>query len=80
MEMNATDFGWALVQLRAGHAVARNGWNGPGQFLQLQVPDEHSKMTRSYIYINTAQGERVPWLPSQTDVLATDWILLGGKA
>ena len=27
------DFGWALRHLRAGHKVARQGWNGKGMFL-----------------------------------------------
>ncbi len=67
------DFGWALKQLRAGNEITRVNWNGPGQFLKLQVPDAHSKMTLSYIYIKTVQGDLVPWLPSQTDVLAEDW-------
>lgn len=69
----STDFGWALDQLRAGRKVSRDNWNGPGQHLELQVPDEHSKMTLPYIYIKTVQGDLVPWLASQTDILATDW-------
>jgi hypothetical protein len=67
------DFGEALTALRHGHAVFRAGWNGKGQFLMLQVPDAHSKMTLPYIYITTVHGERVPWIASQTDILATDW-------
>lgn len=67
------DIGQALDYLRGGHKVARAGWNGKGQFLQLQTPDEHSKMTLPYIYIHTVQGDLVPWLASQTDILATDW-------
>ena len=31
----------------------RQGWNGKGVFIKLQVPDEHSKMTSPYIYIDT---------------------------
>lgn len=69
------DFGGALMALRAGREVARTGWNGPNQKLTLQVPDEHSKMTLPYIYITTVQGDRVPWLASQTDLLANDWVL-----
>jgi hypothetical protein len=69
------DFGRALHYLRTGRRVSRRGWNGPGQFLELQVPDEHSKMTLPYIFITTVQGDRVPWLGSQTDLLATDWEL-----
>lgn len=71
--MGESDFGWALDQLKAGHRVTRKGWNGPDQFLELQTPDEHSKMTLPYIYISTVQGDLVPWLASQTDMLATDW-------
>lgn len=67
------DFGAALNELRAGNRVARTGWNGRGQFLELQTPDEHSKMTLPYIFITTVQGDRVPWLASQTDLLAHDW-------
>lgn len=71
--------GWAIKQMHNGAKVARAGWNGKGLWLELQVPDEHSKMTLPYIYINyptdaiNTPGARVPWLPSQTDLLATDW-------
>jgi len=74
------DFGAALIALRAGHRVARTGWNGKGMWLKLQVPDENSKMTLPYIYIEYPEGHpaypsgsRVPWLASQTDLLAEDW-------
>lgn len=67
------DFGWALNQLRSGNPVTRQGWNGKGQYLSLQVPDEHSKMTLPYIYITTVDENLVPWLASQTDMLSEDW-------
>ena len=67
--------GWAVERLQNGDRVTRHGWNGPGQSLELQVPDEHSKMTRPYVYIYTVQGDLVPWICSQTDLLATDWVL-----
>ena len=67
------DFGYALRALRSGARLTRRGWNGPGQFVELQVPDEHSKMSLPYIFITTVQGDRVPWLGSQTDLLAEDW-------
>lgn len=65
--------GWAIKQLWDGKRVSRTNWNGPGQYLSLQVPDDNSKMTLPYIYITTVQGDLVPWLASQTDILATDW-------
>lgn len=67
------EIGAAVSTLCDGGKVARRGWNGKGMHLELQVPDEHSKMTVPYIFITTAQGDRVPWLASQTDILATDW-------
>lgn len=66
-------FGEALQLLKSGNSVARSGWNGPGQCIQMQVPDENSKMTLPYLYITTVQGDQVPWLASQTDLLKEDW-------
>jgi hypothetical protein len=71
--MELTDFGWALAQLREGKRVQRANWNGPGQYLELQTPDENSKMTLPYIYIRTVDGFLVPWLASQSDMLYEDW-------
>lgn len=68
------NFGSVLQLIRDGSRWTRKGWNGPGQFIELQVPDEHSKMTKPYIFITTVQGDRIPWLASQTDLLANDWV------
>jgi len=70
------NFSVALQNLKDGLKVTRIGWNGPEQYLKLQVPDEHSKMTLPYIYIRTVQKDFVPWLASQTDLLASDWQLV----
>lgn len=67
------DFSDALRAAKNGEAIAREGWNGPGQHVALQVPDEHSKMRKPYLYISPVDGELVPWLASQTDLLAEDW-------
>lgn len=78
-EMN---FGLALEALKKGFKVARTGWNGKGMWLELQRPDAHSKMTLPYVYLNypadaqNTPGARVPWLASQTDMLADDWMLV----
>lgn len=76
--MARLNFGDAIQQLKLGNKVTRSGWNGKGMWLELQVPDEHSKMTLPYIYLNypstpTQNEIRVPWLASQTDVLGEDW-------
>ena len=72
-------FGIALDILKKGGKVRRTGWNGRGMWVEMQHPDAHSKMTLPYLYLNypdnalNTPGARVPWLASQTDILATDW-------
>jgi len=65
--------GVAIESLKIGARVARAGWNGKNMYLELQVPDANSKMTLPYVYMFTAQGDKVPWLCCQTDLLAEDW-------
>lgn len=72
--MHQYGFGVALEALKQNRAVARLGWNGKNMWLRLQRPDEHSKMTLPYIYMRTAQGDLVPWVASQTDLLSDDWV------
>ena len=67
------DFGDAIRCLKRGQRVQRHGWNGKGMWLELQVPDAHSKMSLPYIFMKTADEKLVPWLASQTDVLGDDW-------
>lgn len=83
------NFGHALEQLRIGNKVAREGWNGKGMFLFL-VPGSQFNVSRppllgiypegteigyrSHIDMRTADGTIVPWVASQTDLLAEDWI------
>ena len=75
-------FGEAISAMNNGFAVSRKGWNGKGIFIRIQFPDEHSKMSSPYIYIDTtgletdnpnAPKSLVPWLASQTDMLSEDW-------
>ncbi len=70
-------FGEAIQALKQGKAVARTGWNGKGMALKLQTPDRYSKMSLPYIYIKTVQGDLVPWLASQADMLGEDWEIVG---
>jgi len=73
------NFSEALNILKHGQAVQRAGWNGPNQFIMLQKPDSNSKMSLPYLYIQTVQGNLVPWLASQTDLLADDWQIVPGS-
>lgn len=85
------NFGSALQALKNGQKVAREGWNGKGMFLFL-VPGSVFKVNRApllgiypegreinyrpHIDMKTVDGEIVPWVASQTDVLAEDWCVV----
>ena len=72
------DFGKVLEHIKAlpNFQIAyRKGWNGKRMYITLQVPTDLSKMTLPYIYMKTMQGDLVPWLASQTDLLEEDWCL-----
>jgi hypothetical protein len=79
---NGMTFGLAIDALKKGLKVQRVGWNGKGLWLELQVPDAHSKMTLPYIFMSypdnaqNTPGARVPWLASQTDMLSEDWRII----
>ena len=82
LDIQTFTFGEAISNLKRGKKVQREGWNGKGIYIEMQRPDEYSKMTLPYIYIVTnglitdnpnAPKGVVPWLASQTDMLAEDW-------
>lgn len=82
------EIGWAIKQMRNGEKVARAGWNGKGMFLFL-VPGSTFAVNRApllgiypegteivyqpHVDMKTTQGTVVPWLASQSDLLAADW-------
>ena len=67
------DFSVALALLKEGEKISRKGWNGEDMWLKLQVPEGSSLMNRPYIYMKAANGELVPWVASQSDLLESDW-------
>ena len=71
--MSGLSFSQALVAIKIGKRVSRASWNAPNQYVSLQRPDGHSKMTLPYAYLYNAQGQYVPWVPSQGDLFAADW-------
>ena len=68
------NFGEALNKVKEGFSIQRLGWNGKGLKVKAQFPDEHSKMSLPYLYIEYPNGNRVPWVPSITDVFGEDWL------
>ena len=75
-------FSVALEAAKNGKEIQRSGWNGAGLVVKVQIPDENSKMTLPYLYIEypkdakNTPGARCPWLASQTDIMAEDWTVL----
>jgi hypothetical protein len=72
------NFGEAIEALKNGKRVARQGWNGKGMYLGLCVGGgfRDGFRTVDFIYMKTADDKIVPWLASQTDVLAGDWTII----
>lgn len=80
------DFGEAIRHLKDGRRVARDGWNGKGMWLYYVPPARYAAQTptarrhfgetvpyRAYIAMVTVDGDVVPWVASQSDILADDW-------
>jgi hypothetical protein len=85
------NFGVALMRLKQGYKIFREGWNGKGMFLFLVpgstfhvnrapllgiYPEGTQINYRSHIDMKAADGTVVPWVASQTDILADDWVAL----
>lgn len=67
------NFGQAIKKLKDGANVCREGWYGH-HFLTLHDPGEDEPSNEPYIIISTENGDVLPWLASQADVLAEDWV------
>ncbi|MDP3275673.1 MAG: DUF2829 domain-containing protein [Deltaproteobacteria bacterium] len=66
------NIGEAITTLRRGGRVARCGWNGKNMWLRLVDPTERDRA--EYVEMRTAGSLMVPWVCSQSDLLATDWV------
>lgn len=79
------DFGEALRQVKSGKRIAREGWNGKDQYIELATnvsfkrPDgqiinaDHKNMGNKALVFYGTSGIQVGWLASQADMLADDW-------
>ena len=83
------NIGQAIEVLKTGNKVTRVGWNGKDMFLflvqgsQFKVnrppllgiyPEGTEINYRPHIDMKTVNGEIVPWVASQSDLLEEDWI------
>lgn len=81
-QIHTFTFSKALDLIKAGQRVTRQGWNGNGMWLML-IPKSHWETTRGlemldglpWVGIKTVDDKFVPWLPSQTDLFADDWMI-----
>lgn len=78
-------FSWALMRLKEGAKVQRNGWNGKKQYIELAsnisyinangelINCKHDAIGNKAIAFVGTSGVQIGWLASQADMLAEDW-------
>ena len=78
-------FGLAIEAMKKGKKVARRGWNGKNQHIELAtrisymtaegvfVNVEHEAIGNKVIAFCGTSGVQMGWLASQADMLADDW-------
>lgn len=79
------NFSEALIHLKYGEKVTRDGWygrrvlKGGAMYVYLVPvhPRDNEVTTVDTFVMQTPDGEQVAWSASQTDLLATDWFILG---
>lgn len=80
-------FGEAIKYLKRGLKVARKGWNDKDMYIRYVEPytDKAYRVTEQeptdgtlqpYIAMKTADNGFIPWLASQADMLADDWVFV----
>lgn len=82
------DFGTIIGFLKEGEKVARKGWNGKSQYIQLAtgisyksatgeiINCEHDSIGNKAIAFVGTSGVQMGWLASQADMLAEDWVVV----
>ena len=85
---NFMKFGLALEYAKEGKRIARKGWNGKGQYVEIgtdfayRTLDDNGVLvahedigTNALVFVGT-RGRQVGWLASQADMLADDWYIV----
>lgn len=83
-------FGLAIEAAKKGMKIARRGWNGKNQYVELATcigyKDPRGNVTNPYhkaignkalAFVGTS-GVQLGWLASQADMLADDWQIVEG--
>jgi hypothetical protein len=81
-------FGTAIEEAKKGHKIARSGWNGKNQYVELAtcisyksstgqlVNVEHNNIGNKALAFVGTSGVQLGWLASQADMLAEDWTIV----
>lgn len=89
-DLNITTFtfGEAISNIKRGKKVARKGWNGKSQYIELAtnvsyknaenkiINVDHSDMGNKAIAFVGTSGVQLGWLASQADMLSNDWVIV----
>lgn len=88
-ETSGMNFGLAIEAAKIGKKIARAGWNGKDQYVELGHdfsymapgeipvrPVQHLDIgSQALVFVGT-RGRQVGWLASQADMLADDWMIV----
>lgn len=81
-------FGLAIEAMKKGKKVARQGWNGKKQYIELAtnisyvnaenkvINCDHNAIGNKAIAFVGTSGVQMGWLASQADMLAEDWLIV----
>ena len=79
------NFGKAIILLKEGKKLQREGWNGKNQYIELakeinylapsgwKTGVVHEDIGSQAIVFVGTRGRQIGWLASQADMLAEDW-------
>ena len=65
------NFGQALEFVKHSMGMRLPQWKGD-VVIRAQYPDEHSKMTSPYLYVESRFG-KVPWKETMIEMFADNW-------
>lgn len=68
---SGVNFGLALEAMKKGKGARLPKWS-EDVIIRAQFPDEHSKMTAPYLYVESRFG-RVPWKETMIELFSDEW-------
>lgn len=87
-QTDGMNFGLAIEAAKQGKKIARSGWNGKSQYVELAtgisytnnagevVNAEHATIGNKALAFVGTSGVQMGWLASQADMLADDWYIV----